>query len=159
MFAVPPGTIALDATRAAAHPARIAMNVAADRSRWGHQLRYDPVERYTALLERTEYHEIWLMSWLPGQRTELHDHGGTSGAFTVVTGVLAERVARLGENGRPVELVHALTAGQTRVFGPHYVHQVINDGPDPAVSIHVFDGQRRDMPRYRMDYAIGPVRD
>ncbi|MBP2476973.1 putative metal-dependent enzyme (double-stranded beta helix superfamily) [Crossiella equi] len=159
MFAVPPNTLVQDAQRAAAHPARIAIEVAADRSRWAHLLRYDPTERYTALLEKHGDQEIWIMSWLPGQRTELHDHGGATGAYTIVTGTLVERVARVADNGRPVELVHALKEGQTRVFGPNYVHEVVNEGPDPAVSIHVFEQGRRPMPRYRMDYATGPVRD
>ena len=34
----------------------------------------------------------WLLSWLPGQGTGLHDHGGSAGAFAVVRGTLHERV-------------------------------------------------------------------
>ncbi|GGS51943.1 cysteine dioxygenase [Actinokineospora fastidiosa] len=133
MFAVPPNTVALGGTPAAAHPVLIARQVAADRARWAHLLRYDPDERFAALVERTLDQEVWLLSWLPGQATDLHDHGWASGALTVVTGTLTERVGGVE---------HALAAGQSRVFGPGYAHQVRNDSADPAVSIHVYRGER-----------------
>lgn len=36
--------------------------------------------------------DVWLISWLPSQGTQLHDHGGSSGAFTVLSGTLTEAV-------------------------------------------------------------------
>ncbi|MEV4318360.1 cysteine dioxygenase family protein [Actinocrispum sp. NPDC049592] len=135
MFAVPENTIAQAASPTAAHPQRVARAVALDRAKWAGLLRYDPVERYTALIERTPEYEVWLMSWLPGQSTDLHDHGDATGAFTVVSGVLTERVLRSG-------LVHDLRAGQSRVFAPGYAHQVVNYSIDPAVSIHVYETAR-----------------
>jgi len=135
MFAVPANTIASGQTPATVHPALIARAVAADRARWAHLLRYDPDERFVALVESTDEQEIWLMSWLPGQHTDLHDHGAASGAFTVVSGTLTEHVRRGG-------VTHALVPGQSRVFGPGYAHEVRNDGPDPAVSLHVYRAAR-----------------
>ena len=78
---------------------------------------------------------IWLLSWLPGQHTDLHDHGGATGAFTVVSGTLTESTARQDGSG---ERSQQLVAGQSRAFGPNYIHQVRNLGVDPAVSIHVY---------------------
>jgi quercetin dioxygenase-like cupin family protein len=152
MFAVPENTIALPESRAAVHPVRIALGFAADRDSWRHLLRYDPDQRFTALVERTAEQEVWLMSWLPGQSTDLHDHGGATGAFTVVSGSLTETVA----TGH-AQVLHQVTTGQSRVFGPNYVHQVRNDGPDPAVTIHVYrDGGRRMTP-FRFDPVDGPT--
>lgn len=131
MFAVPENTVVLSSASAAKHPARIATEYALDRDRWKSHLRYDPAERFATLLDHTDEHEIWLMSWLPGQSTDLHDHGSATGAFTIVSGVLTEKVMRTGA-------MLELRPGQSRVFAPHYVHQVSNDGPDPAVSIHVY---------------------
>ncbi|MCV7031496.1 cysteine dioxygenase [Mycobacterium sherrisii] len=34
--------------------------------------------------------DVWLISWVPGHATELHDHGGSLGALTVVSGSLNE---------------------------------------------------------------------
>lgn len=154
MFAVPPNTIALGGTPALAHPALIAREYALDRDRWRDLLSYDPDERFTALIDRTDGQEVWLMSWLPGQGTDLHDHGSVAGAFTVVSGILTERVARGG--ARPAEVLHPVTVGQTRVFGPGYVHQVTNAGTDPAVSIHVYREGRPPMGHYRLDPLTGP---
>ncbi len=78
---------------------------------------------------------MWLLSWLPGQGTDLHDHGPASGAFAVAAGTLTERaVTRL----HPVEVTRHLTPGRVRAFGPHYIHQITNTGAVPAVSVHVY---------------------
>lgn len=135
MFAVPENTIARSTTAPTVHPALIARQYAEDRSSWAPLLRYDPDERYTALVHRTPDQEVWLMSWLPGQSTDLHDHGQATGAFTIVSGELVEHVLRDGST-------HVLTTGQSRVFAPGYAHQVRNDGPDPAVSLHVYRAVR-----------------
>ena len=156
MFAVPSNTVVdLPAAPHVVHPARIALDVARDRARWAALLRYDPVERFAALVDRGDDVEIWLLSWLPGQHTDLHDHNGSAGAFTVVSGVLTERVIR-----DRAEVTHPVTVGRTRVFGPRYVHQVRNAGPDPAVSIHVYRPERAGMTTYRFDPDAGlsPVR-
>ena len=100
---------------------KILREVLADRSSWAQLLRYDPVERWTALVQSTSSYEVWLMSWLPGQGAELHDHGGAEGAFTVVQGILTEVVGQPGRNG---QALHVLRPGQSRVFGPNYVHQI-----------------------------------
>lgn len=136
MFAVPENTIPSAAAAAATvHPALIARRYASAREQWAHLLRYDPDERYTALVHRTPEQEVWLMSWLPGQGTDLHDHGAAGGAFTIVSGELTEHVVHRGTT-------LAVGIGQTRVFGPGYVHVVGNEGPDPAVSIHVYRAAR-----------------
>jgi quercetin dioxygenase-like cupin family protein len=131
MFAVPENTVVFAAAPVVKQPSRIATEVALDRDRWTALLRYDPAERFSTLVERTDDHEVWLMSWLPGQSTDLHDHGSATGAFTVVSGVLTETVMRAA-------VTHDLQPGQVRVFAPNYVHHVVNNGIDPAVSIHVY---------------------
>ncbi|QWF83199.1 cysteine dioxygenase [Amycolatopsis sp. CA-230715] len=156
MFAVPDNTLVTTENPALRHPVRVALEFAADRDRWRGLLRYDPDERFSALVSSDGEQEIWLMSWLPGQHTDLHDHAHSSGAFTVVSGLLTETVGRRAPDGRVVTEVHSLTAGQSRVFGPGYVHQVRNDGPDPAISVHVYRGGR-EMRTYDLDPLTGPV--
>ena len=78
----------------------------------------------------------------------VHDHGATTGAFTVVSGELVETVHRDGSPGVMAE-THVVRAGSSRVFGPGYVHRVRNVGPDPAVSVHVYqDGDRTRSTRW-----------
>ncbi|WP_040926140.1 cysteine dioxygenase [Saccharomonospora marina] len=151
MFAVPENTVAPAAGTATAlrHPVRTALEYAADRERWRGLLRYDPDERFAAPLERDHEQEVWLLSWLPGQLAEPHDHGHTTGAFTIVCGRLTETVYRAdpadpadpADSADPAVAaarVHLLAAGQSRVFGPGYVHRVENEGPDPVISVHVY---------------------
>ncbi|MGB3441138.1 MAG: cysteine dioxygenase family protein [Actinophytocola sp.] len=135
MFAVPANTIPSASVAPTVHPALIARAYAADRAKWAHLLRYDPDERFAVLVESTGEQEIWLMSWLPGQETDRHDHGNATGAFTIVSGTLTEHVLHRG-------VTLALSSGQSRVFGPGYAHHVRNDGPDPAVTLHVYRAAR-----------------
>lgn len=138
MFAVPPNTVLDASENPRAHPALIARDIASNRRWWAHLVRYDREQRWSKLLRRTDDHEVWLLSWLPEQHTELHDHGGADGAFTVVSGVLTERAVRSDSGHHRAEALHTLVAGQSRVFGPNYAHQVHNEGPDPAISVHVY---------------------
>ena len=71
----------------------------------------------------TDDFEVWLISWLPGQSTGFHDHGGAAGAFSVVWGSLDEYVATRRGRRRAVTPV---TSGEVQAFGPHYVHDVRN---------------------------------
>lgn len=96
--------------------------------------------------------EVWLLTWLPGQGTALHDHGPSAGAFAVAEGVLSERVVTAGRGGRsPREVSEDLPVGRVRYFGPRYVHQVRNAGTEPAVSVHVYAPRLRVMNTYRVE--------
>jgi predicted metal-dependent enzyme (double-stranded beta helix superfamily) len=159
MFAVPDNTVALTENPALRHPVRVALAYAADRESWRHLLRYDPERRFSALIRREAGEEVWLMGWLPGQYAGLHDHADSTGAFTVVSGRLTETVARRAPDGRAITELHALAEGQSRVFGPGYIHQVRNEGPDPAISVHVYRSGGRAMRSYHFDPVTGPVRD
>jgi quercetin dioxygenase-like cupin family protein len=116
-------------------PLRTARRLAADPSRWRPLLDFDPERRYYRRLVADEHTEAWLLTWLPGQGTDWHDHGGSAGAFVVLQGSLVEGSA-----------VHGVVRGSRRVhrrgvahaFGPDHVHRVTNEGPDPAVSLHVY---------------------
>ncbi|UJW35779.1 cysteine dioxygenase family protein [Saccharothrix sp. AJ9571] len=159
MFAVPDNTVALvENVVQQRHPVRVALEYAHDRDRWRHLLRYDPDQRFSALIASDGEQEIWLMSWLPGQETDLHDHVESTGAFTVVSGSLTETVSRTAADGRVVTEVHPLVAGQSRVFAPGYVHHVHNPGGDPAISVHVYRSGGRAMRSYRPGFVDGPTR-
>src|SRR4051812_13556601 len=99
--------------------------------------QFDPTERWYARLAAAHDHEAWLLTWLPGQATELHDHGGAAGAFVVVGGVLTEETVATGA-GRARLVSTSLAAGSTRPFGAHHIHRIANNGTEPAVSVHVY---------------------
>jgi predicted metal-dependent enzyme (double-stranded beta helix superfamily) len=147
-----PGGTALEAARLGGAPldrARLAdlVHLAAATGEWSALVRYAEDERWYHRLERGESHEVWLLSWLPGQRTGFHDHCGSSGAFAVVQGELRERTPAAGR-ARPVSA--AFPAGRARSFGPRYVHEVVNESAAPAVSIHAYSPPLAGMRRYEL---------
>ncbi|WP_059011332.1 cysteine dioxygenase [Streptomyces specialis] len=134
-----PSRLAETARRFAAHP----------RS-WRPHVRFTRPDRWYRRLELAADHEVWLLSWLPGQGTEIHDHGGSSGAFLVVDGTLTER-AFPAPGRRGTEPVRQLDMGGLRSFGPRYIHEVRNEGTRPAVSIHVYGPALSSQSFYRRD--------
>jgi predicted metal-dependent enzyme (double-stranded beta helix superfamily) len=121
--------------------ARRAGELAAASDEWLPRVRLDPQGRWYERLHRDGDHEIWLISWLPGQATGLHDHGGSRGAFAVALGVLEERDVAATRN---------VATGEVRAFGPDYVHDVRNTSTAPAVSVHVYSPPLSVMNRYEL---------
>ncbi|MCX9193839.1 cysteine dioxygenase [Carbonactinospora thermoautotrophica] len=129
--------------------ARQASQIAARPQDWWHLVEFTRDRRWYRLLRREPESEVWLLSWLPGQRTGLHDHGGAFGVFALAVGALTERsfdqhAARRG--GRLRELT--VRTDQVRVFGPHHVHDLGNESAAPAVSVHVYSPALTEMRRY-----------
>jgi mannose-6-phosphate isomerase-like protein (cupin superfamily) len=134
---------------------------------WAPLVEYRPESRWTSLIDpavaadvldpalhpELAQAQIWLLSWLPGQGTDLHDHGTSAGAFAVARGTLTERVVAARSREAVREDAADLAAGRVRWFGPHYVHQVTNTLDEPAVSIHVYAPALRWMNTYRVEHG------
>ncbi|NBM19580.1 cysteine dioxygenase family protein [Streptomyces sp. GC420] len=110
--------------------AGLARSLAGDRAQWEHLVRYDATTRWYHRLRTGPGYEVWLLSWVPGQGSGLHDHGRSSGVLTLLDGELTERSGH--------GTTRTLRAGAQRVFAPGYVHEVVNDTLEPAVSLHVY---------------------
>ena len=123
---------------------QIVQGVAASEHEWLSLVRYDLGRRWYHRLTSDDDHEVWLLSWLPGQRTGFHDHGESSGAFTVARGTLRERTAP-GHRPGPSA---AVPRGRVRSFGPWYIHDVINASVQPAVSVHAYSPPLASMRRF-----------
>jgi Transcriptional regulatory protein, C terminal/Cysteine dioxygenase type I len=52
-----------------------AKDYAARPNDWPFAPRWDPSTRWYRRLESRPDREVWLLTWLPGQETDLHDHG------------------------------------------------------------------------------------
>jgi len=99
--------------------------------------QWDPVHRWAARLRQDDDLDVWLISWTPGEATALHDHAGSIGALTVVSGSLAEyRWAGTGLRAR------TLDAGDQAAFPLGWVHDVVRNPADttpvPTLSVHAY---------------------
>jgi hypothetical protein len=108
---------------------------------------YDAERRWHQRIYRDSRVDVWLISWLPTQGTALHDHGGSSGAFTVVSGTLTESLYG-ARTGRLRTRQHR--AGQSAGFGPRYVHDVGNTDVSAAVSVHAYSHPLTSMNYYEV---------
>ncbi len=135
--------------------AGLARVLATRTSIWQPLVRQDPDERYYTRLAGGEGWEAWLLGWWPGQSTGLHDHGDSAGAFVLLEGTLDETsLAGRPRIGAAAGLrTRTLQVGDVRSFGPDYVHDVTNNGPVPAVSLHVYGPALSRMTRYGLDDA------
>ena len=143
------------ASRTPVDLADTARRLAHQRQLWQSLVDFDPITRYYARLLAEHDHEAWLLTWLPGQGTPWHDHGGSAGSFVVLQGVLSEEVAGFtgrGDSGdvrRVVGPGALLRPGDQRTFGTRHLHRVTNAGSDPAVSLHVYAPRLTSMTNYR----------
>ena len=97
-------------------------------------------ERWFTRLHGDDELDIWLISWVPDRSTELHDHGGSLGALTVVSGALRETRWDGGGLRR-----RRLSAGDQAAFPLGWVHDVVwapergISAPDvPTLSVHAY---------------------
>jgi predicted metal-dependent enzyme (double-stranded beta helix superfamily) len=113
---------------------------------WVARVRLDPEGRWYEQIRVDDALELWLISWLPGQSTGFHDHGGANGAFGVVWGELSESVAT---RGAVTSAANPVAAGAVRSFGPRHVHDVRNSSAGSvAVSVHAYSPPLSAMTKY-----------
>jgi hypothetical protein len=103
-------------------------------------------DRWFARLHGDDEVDVWLISWVPGHRTELHDHGGSLGAVTLLSGSLDE----FRWDGDQLRC-RRLAAGDQAAFPLGWVHDVVwaptgsgapamsLSGPrEPSLSVHAY---------------------
>ncbi|MCE7010743.1 cysteine dioxygenase family protein [Kibdelosporangium philippinense] len=123
----------------------IVESIAKSPETWQSKVTFDLAERYCVRLHRDTEYEVWLICWDIGQDTLLHDHGGSSGAFTVAKGSLVEDYGKIG---KPRLKTRRHKAGKSVGFGPEYLHNLVNVGMEPTVSIHAYSPPLRVMNFY-----------
>jgi predicted metal-dependent enzyme (double-stranded beta helix superfamily) len=128
----------------------VAQRFAADPQAWPVAPRFDASARWYHRLAEADDHEVWLLTWLPGQGTDLHDHGGSAGAFHVFSGTLTEDTVGVAPGSPPRITARELGEGAGRRFGSRHIHRITNRSNRPAVSIHAYAPALRTMTRYRI---------
>lgn len=110
--------------------------------------------RWAARLIADDEVDLWLISWAEGKYTELHDHAGSLGALTVLSGALSE----YRWNGQELRR-RTLTAGDQASFPLGWVHDVVRapaeeagiTGPlNPTLSVHAYSPPLTAMSYYEV---------
>jgi len=124
--------------------AELALEIAADRSRWAEFVRHDPGQRVFVPLDAGELAGAWLICWMPGHDTGFHDHDHSSGAVTIVAGEVREE--RIGADWQVKGTTYE--AGDVFSFVAGDIHRMRHVGEEPAVSIHVYSPKLHIMGAY-----------
>jgi hypothetical protein len=111
----------------------------------------DMERRSWRLMARTPDFDAWLIAWPSGGKVELHDHGDSTGAVSVISGALVEAVPWRDDTGRLSLVRHELREGATLGFGARHVHDVTNESDGPALSLHVYSPALTTMTFYEVD--------
>lgn len=110
--------------------------------------------RWAARLLADDEVDLWLISWVADKSTELHDHAGSLGALTVLSGALSE----FRWNGRELRR-RTLGAGDQASFPLGWVHDVARAddveagdvGPlNPTLSVHAYSPPLSAMSYYEV---------
>jgi hypothetical protein len=119
-----------------------------------------PHERWFTRLHSDGELDVWLISWVPGEATELHDHSGSLGALTILSGALRE-TRWAGDQLRR----RRLRAGDQAAFPLGWVHDVTwapadarsNEesaesaaAPTPTLSVHAYSPPLTAMSYYEV---------
>jgi predicted metal-dependent enzyme (double-stranded beta helix superfamily) len=140
--------------------------VAAEVDAGRHPVEVDPVHRWSRRLHADQHLDVWLISWATDQAAELHDHGGSIGALTVVRGSLTEWRWTAGSDDDglcPAEELpargpglrrRALDPGRSVAFGLGHVHDVSNRSAATAVSVHAYSPPLSAMSYYGVEAGV-----
>jgi hypothetical protein len=114
---------------------RIVLSIAARPELFEDLVVDDETNRWWLQLFKTDNFEVRVLGWEVEQRSDWHDHGGSSGVFVVTDGSLYE-MHRASDNVGIESRSYAV--GDHGSFGPEYVHDMIHESGKPAVSVHAY---------------------
>lgn len=130
------------------------LNHSAEATAWQRVVRFNSADRFYARLHSDSLVDVWLLTWLHDQSTDLHDHGLSAAAFTVVRGELLE-VQATADAGLSS---HRRLPGETTWVAPGVVHDVRHSS-GPAISIHAYSPPLDSMTYYEARHGrLEPVR-
>ena len=98
------------------------------------------------VIARSEWFDLALRCWRPGQRSPIHDHRHSACAFRVIQGTGTETLYELtgeDDNVRPVDS-HEMPEGYICAAHDGDIHDVANRGEGDLVTLHAYS------PRLRM---------
>lgn len=119
--------------------------IAATPDLWRPLVVVDSERRRYELLYDDHRVDVWVLSWMPGQRTGFHDHDRSSVGLVCAQGVLDEGSLAIGGDADTVRM----TTGVSRSGPGGYIHAVAHHAGEPAVSIHAYSPPLTCVGQYR----------
>ncbi|KAA8889757.1 cysteine dioxygenase [Nocardia colli] len=118
-------------------------------------------ERWAARLLTDDEVDVWLISWTPGKSTELHDHAGSLGALTVLSGALSEfrwngtelrrRVLDAGDQASfPIGWVHDVMRAPAQSVADSATESIDPALLEPTLSVHAYSPPLTAMSYYEV---------
>jgi mannose-6-phosphate isomerase-like protein (cupin superfamily) len=107
-----------------------------------------PSRRAWDIMVASDAFEAWVIAWPPGGAIELHDHGGSSGAVVVASGELTETTVTERTDGPVGTETTVLPEGASTVFEAPHIHDLVNLGQVPAISVHAYAPRLTAMTHY-----------
>ncbi len=126
----------------------IAVGLATRAESWPGMAR--STRRRWDLMAASEAVEAWVIAWPPGGAIELHDHGGSAGAVVVAVGELVETSIVSQPSGGVALRTTTIGVGGSLRFAGRHVHDIVNLGHRPAISVHVYAPRITSMTYYRL---------
>ena len=95
------------------------------------------------LIVKTDRFELLLLTWMPGQRTPIHDHAGSRCWVAIHSGQLCIKSYQpIVSDEAPLVAIGSATthfAGEVNYVDDGIaVHSITNNAQDPAVSLHLY---------------------
>lgn len=109
--------------------------------------------RQCELMVASDTLEAWVITWPPGGSIELHDHGGSWGAVSVVAGELVETSVAQTYSGELALRTRMLRQDSMIRIADHHLHDIANVSGAEALSVHVYAPRLTSMSYYRIDGA------
>jgi predicted metal-dependent enzyme (double-stranded beta helix superfamily) len=106
------------------------------------------------LVAASDSFEAWIIGWPPGGTIALHDHGRSAGAVVVAGGELVETYVHENVDGPVTTTTRRMITGTSWSMAGGHVHDIVNDGSRPAVSVHVYAPRLTSMTHYRIDGGV-----
>ena len=126
---------------------KLALTIAARPELWESLTLADTARRRYRLAFENEQTDIWVLSWMDGQRTGFHDHDRSAVGLAIAHGAVVERQLLLPSGATAL----TLSEGDSRQGPAGYIHSVGHHIGEPAVSIHCYSPPLLVVGQYRVD--------
>jgi hypothetical protein len=97
------------------------------------------------LVFESDYIDVWVLSWLPGQETGFHDHDISEVGICVAEGAIREHHMHVHQP----DSSHVLRPGRPQEGPFGYIHRVEHFEGEPAVSVHSYSPPLAWVGQYR----------